>query len=313
MPPPDTHNSDQTLALASRRSAAARMDPRLTAFLPPETAADAHIVDTLIRERCPSFVSHWSWPILRGPLYWSLQYGRAKTMADEIARLPTGGDCFDFLVRELDLKVKVEGLERIPRDGRVVIVSNHPTGLADGGAVWSALSDVRRDVEIFANADACRVNPAFADVIIPVEWVMDKRTPAKTRETLRRAGQAFKAERCLVIFPSGRLALKQNGKLVDRDWFPTAVTLARKNKAPIVPINIRAENSELFYLLAKMSRELKDITLFRELLNKADQPFDIVVGRPITPEQLEGDAAALTSRLKRHIEEEIRLNTEKPF
>ena len=87
----------------------------------------------------------------------------------------------------LDLKVTTTGLERVPRTGRTVIVSNHPTGLADGSIVLAALKPIRTDIEIMANADACRINPKFAEVIIPVEWVQDKRTIAKTSETLRRA------------------------------------------------------------------------------------------------------------------------------
>ena len=305
-------NTQSTMISATAQNAAA-LDPRLKAFIQPENASDIHIVDTLIEERCPTLSAHWTWPLIRTPLFSALKYKRAKVMADEIAQLATGENCFDYLVDILDLKTTVSGLENIPTSGRVVIVSNHPTGLADGGAIWSMLTQVRRDIEILANADACRVNPAFADVIIPVEWVEDKRTPAKTRETLRRAGAAFRAERCLVIFPSGRLALKENGQLVDRDWFPTAVTLARKNKATIIPVNMQAKNSELFYALSKVSRELKDITLFRELLNKGRTPFKITIGTPIPSERLEGDAAAITTELKRHIEHEIPLNPEKLF
>ena len=78
---------------------------------------------------------------------------------------------------------------------------------------------MRNDIIFFANADAIRVNPKFEDVIIPVEWVMEKRSPAKTRETLKRAGEAFAEEKCIVIFPSGRLARKEGDRLIEKDWF----------------------------------------------------------------------------------------------
>ena len=310
-PPPLT---DTNLALAGPsipRTAAD--DPRLPDFITSEDHEDTHIVDTLIRERCPKLSAHWSWPILRGPLFTMLGYSKARQMADEISSLKTGRDCFDYLERMLELKTRVSGLDYIPKSGRVMIVSNHPTGLADGGAIWAALKQKRQDIEIFANADACRVNTAFADIIIPVEWVDSKRTPSKTRETLRRAAESFRAERCLVIFPSGRLALKQNGRLQDRDWFPTAVSLARKNKTTIIPVNMRAQNSHLFYALANISQELKDITLFRELLNKGRAPFDITFGAPIYPDRLVGDPVEITQRLKRHVESDIRVNAEKHF
>jgi putative hemolysin len=207
----------------------------------------------------------------------------------------------------------VRGREHLPANGRCVVISNHPTGLADGMAVYDALRPVREDVELFANADACRVNPRFADVIVPVEWVAEKRTPAKTRETLRRAATAFAAERCLVIFPSGRLAHRVNGRLVDKDWFPTAVTLARKNRAPVIPLRMTASNSELYYRLCKVSGELRDITLFHELLNKQGDRFELTFGPPIAPDALAGDPQEVTDRLRRHVEDALPADPAREF
>ncbi|HPG88855.1 MAG TPA: 1-acyl-sn-glycerol-3-phosphate acyltransferase, partial [Hyphomicrobium sp.] len=157
----------------------------LSAFIDPEKS-NAHIVDIMIEERCPTWVKHWSWPVVRPVLYSMLGYRKALRWADEIKTLPSGDACFAYLDKALALRVTTTGLERVPPKGRAVIVSNHPTGLADGSIVLAALKSVRTDVEIMANADACRVNPHFVDVIIPVEWVQEKRTIAKTKETLRR-------------------------------------------------------------------------------------------------------------------------------
>jgi len=65
-----------------------------------------------------------------------------------------------------------------------IIISNHPTGLADGMAVFQAIRDKRPDHLYLANADALRVMPKGDDIIIPVEWVAEKRTLAKTKQTL---------------------------------------------------------------------------------------------------------------------------------
>lgn len=289
-----------------------RIDPRLAAFISKEDG-QRHVVDTLIRERCPTLVRHWTWPAVRPVLYKMLGYQKALRWADDIIELKTGKECFEYLDRVLSLKVKVSGIDRLPGEGRGVVISNHPTGLADGNAVLAAVRKVREDIEIFANADACRVNPAFADVIIPVEWVEEKRTPAKTRETLKRASATFGAERLLLIFPSGRLANKDKGKIVERGWFPTAVTLARKNKSPIFPLHMGAQNSELFYLLSKVSRELKDITLFHELMNKQGDKFDLTFGPTIPPEHLAGDPQKVTDHLKHYVTETLPNDPDKPF
>ncbi|MBU6318417.1 MAG: 1-acyl-sn-glycerol-3-phosphate acyltransferase [Alphaproteobacteria bacterium] len=287
-------------------------DARIAAFVDAQQR-DGHIVDILIEERCPSFVQHWTWPVVRPVLYQMLGYKKARKWADDIQRLPTGHACFDYLHNALELNVRVAGRHQVPSSGRSVVIANHPTGLADGSAVLAALRPVRTDIEILANADACRVNPNFADVIIPVEWVNEKRTPAKTRETLRRAGSAFAAERMLVVFPSGRLAHFVDGRLVDKEWFPTGVSLARKNKAPIIPLHVRARNSWLYYRLVDLNKELRDITLFHELLNKQGDEFELTFGPPIPWERLAGDPQAVTDRLRAYVEDVLPYDPERPF
>lgn len=287
-------------------------DPRLAAFLDAEIR-DGHIVDILIEERCPSFVKHWSWPAIRPVLYAMLGYGKAVRWADDIQKLPSGEACFAYLDRALALDAHVRGAEKVPATGRAVVISNHPTGLADGSIALAGLTPIRTDIEIFANADACRINPAFADVIVPVEWVADKRTPAKTRETLRRASAAFAGERMLMIFPSGRLAHYVDGRLVDKDWYPTAVTLARKNKAPVTPLHIRAKNSWLYYRLCDLNKELRDITLFHELLNKQGDRFELTFGPQIPWEHLVGEPQAVTDHLRRYVEDVLPNDPARPF
>lgn len=293
-------------------AARAELDARLAAFINPEASND-HIVDILIAERCPSFRKHWSWPAVRPVLYALLNYRKAREWADEIKPLPSGRACFELLGDKLQLDIRANGLERVPAKGRAVVISNHPTGLADGNAVLGALWKVRDDVEVMANADACRVNVRFAEVIIPVEWVMDKRSVAKTRETLRRAAAAFSAEKMLLVFPSGRLAEWKDGRLTDKQWFPTAVSLARKNDAPVIPLNMRARNSWLYYRLCDLNTELRDITLFHEVLNKQGSVFELTFGPPIPPEHLEGDPAAVTEKLRDYVETVLPVDPERPF
>lgn len=287
-------------------------DRGLAAFIDPETRP-GHIVDIMIEERCPTWVRHWSWPVVRPVLYSMLGYRKALRWADEIKKLPSGEACFAYLDKALDLRVTATGLERVPRTGRAVIVSNHPTGLADGSIALAALKPIRTDIEIMANADACRVNPKFAEVIIPVEWVQDKRTIAKTKETLRRASATFAAERLLMIFPSGALAQMRDGKLTDEPWLPTAVTLARKNKAPLTPLHINGRNSALYYRFCNINRELRDITLFHELLNKQGDKFHLTFGKQIPWEHLAGDPQAVTDHIRTYVENVLPNDPEKPF
>jgi putative hemolysin len=272
-----------------------------------------HIVDVLIAERAPKLSGGPLWPLLRPPLYAILDYGKARRMADAIGPMP-GRAALDYVSDLLALKVAATGLDRLPATGRVVAVCNHPTGIADGVAVFDALKTLRPDVCFYANADAHRVASRFDEVLIPVEWVEAKRTREKTRATLQLTREALEAERCLAIFPAGRLARPEpDGSLADPEWMSSAVSIARKYEAPVVPIHVAGPWSALFHFFHRFSTELRDITLFHELLNKRGRAFALTVGHPIPPAALEGDPAEVTARLKAHVERALPADPDRPF
>jgi putative hemolysin len=66
----------------------------------------------------------------------------------------------------------------------------------------------------------------------------------------------------------------------------SAAMIARKFDVPVVPVNIRARNSVLFYLFDVIHPTLRDITLFHETLNKDRQPYRVTVGEPISAKAL---------------------------
>lgn len=283
-----------------------------SAFAVPAPRTNMHIVDELIEERCPSFAEHWTWPMVRPLLYSLLGYRKARAMADVLSEL-NGAQAFDYLAENLDFDLHLKNADRLPKTGAAVVVANHPTGLADGAAVWQALTKFRKDVVFFANADAMRVTEGFADTLIPVEWVLDKRSPAKTRETLRLAGEAFAEGKCIVIFPSGKLAKMIEGKLTEHEWHSTAIGLARKKKAPIIPLHLGARNSRLYYTLARLNGELRDITLFHELLNKKGARFDMHFGPAIPHDGLAGDALELTAKLRDYVSYDLADDPDRAF
>ena len=262
----------------------------------------AHVVDVLIAERAPRLTGSIVWPVIKPALYALLGYGKARDMADAITPLP-GQAALDHVSNLLDLKVSSLNLDRLPATGRCIVVCNHPTGIADGIAVYDAIKQRRADAIYFANADAIRVSPRLDEVIIPVEWVIDKRTRQKTRVTLDAAKAAFEAERCVVMFPAGRISrVSKDGQLTDPEWASTATSLARKYNALTIPIHVSGPYSTLFHLFNRVSPELRDITLFHELLNKRKKPFRLSVGKPIPPTRLDIDATRATYALKAFVE-----------
>ena len=266
----------------------------------PRTREEAkHIVDELIEERATRLMRSKLWPLYKSILYPILLYGPAVKMADAVADYDSAG-VFDYVSELLDINLTVSGLENVPKNGRVLIASTHPTGIPDGVAMYDALKSVRPDMTFFANRDAIRAAPGIADMIIPVVWRPEERNPTSSRETLIEARAAFEADRCVVLFPSGRLAfMDDHRKLTEQPWLGSVVSFARKYDCPIIPTKIVMRNSWLYYLFWRINTELRDITLFHELLNKKRKPYNITFGAPIGPGDIEGSPAEAAEELRR--------------
>ena len=234
-------------------------------------------------------------------LYRMLAYDAAVSLADSIEH-KTGQEAFASVSKRLRPRIAVTGLSNLPPSGKCIIISNHPTGLADGMAVFQAIRDKRPDHVFLANADALRVIPKGGDIIIPVEWVKAKRSLAKTKQTLVDTKAALDAGKCVVIFPSGTLARLGLRGIYDQPWQSSAAMLAKKYDAPVIPLKIKARNSWLYYLVSRINGEIRDMTLFNELMNKKRQTFNLTFGDAITANELPKSAEQATAAIRAVVE-----------
>ena len=256
-------------------------------------------IDPLIAERAPwlfrdTLPARMAKPVLDKVL----SYEKSLRIGEQLEPL-TSEDMMVALADMLAQRVTVKGRSHVPASGAALIVANHPTGIADAIMLNHAISSVRTDAFYYANADIMRVMPQFETMIAPVEWRLEKRTHAKTRETMAFTRKAVEAGRLGVIFPSGRLAKRRGLRLYERPWMASAAMIARKFDLPIIPVNLLARNSSLFYLFDFLHPTLRDITLFYETLNKDRQPYHITIGEPISPSSLPRNSDEAIEILKR--------------
>jgi putative hemolysin len=271
--------------------------PHAAVFTP-----EPHIVDQLILERAPRLLAD---PLARGAfmkfLLGPLRYQEACSMADAVRDLP-GAAIMDLVAEELDLTVVDTGRSYLPASGPAILVANHPTGLADGVAVWRSVKRRRPDMRFLVNGDALRVAPGLVDVMIPIELQQARRSRAASRDAFRHLEKAVERGQLLVVFPSGRLAYLSWRGLRERVWLPSVLSIARRHHLPIVPLHIKARNSPAFYGLSMLGRELRDVTLFRELLNKRGRRFALSYGPSLDAEDLPAEPRAAVAALQHQVE-----------
>jgi len=243
-------------------------------------------IDPLIEERAPWLFADrpWSDPS-RALLNRMLGYHRTVALGEHFRDMPMP-EIMGHMGQMLAKDVQTTGLDHLPRQGAALIVANHPTGIADGIILHHVINKVRDDSYFYANSDILRVLPQLDSLIAPVEWRLEKRSHGKTRETMAYTRRAVDEGRLGVIFPAGRLAKRRGLKLFERPWMASAAMIARKFDLPVIPVNVRARNSVLFYLFDLLHPSLRDITLFHETLNKHRQPYRVTIGEPISPSAL---------------------------
>jgi putative hemolysin len=249
-------------------------------------------IDPLIAERAPwLYGDRIGATLARRILHRMLGYQATLQIAGAMADAPSA-QIMQQMGDRLARIVTAKGFGHLPAHGPALIVANHPTGIADGIILHHLIAAQRPDAYFFANRDILRVFPQMEDMIAPVEWRIAQRSHAKTRETMAFVRQATEAGRLGVIFPSGRLAKRRWLSLHERPWMVSAAMLARKYDLPVIPVNIQARNSALFYLFDRIHPTLRDITLFHETLNKHRQPFIVTMGEPISPAAIPRDPEA---------------------
>jgi putative hemolysin len=215
-----------------------------------------------------------------------------------------------FHARALDvLGIRVRATftheQRIPRDGPVIVVANHPHGLLDGLVMWEVVQRARPDVRILANR-LLAVIPEMADLCLFVDPFGGAEAGARSRAGLRRALAWLREGKTLVVFPAGEVAHRRaRGRIVDSAWSETVGRLSLHTGATIVPAFIEGRNSDWFYRAGRLHPRLRTALLPRELLAKQGSRVHVTVGDPFRVNRDPGgevSAAAVVAEGRRAVD-----------
>ena len=179
--------------------------------------------------------------------------------------------------------VNSQALTRIPAQGRVIIVANHPIGSLDGLALLKMVRTIRADVRIVASDLLNKIEP-LESLFIGVDNLSGKSTH-KTQ--FKKMLAALDNEEAVIIFPAGEVSRIRPNGVRDGKWKAGFLKLAAKSKAPIQPIYIDARNSSLFYALSTLYKPLGTMMLVQEMFNKKHQEIQFFVGKAIPFKEVE--------------------------
>jgi len=221
--------------------------------------------------------------------------------------VPTCDRIFGRMLDLIDVKVRHEGVWPpldLP-DGPLVIVANHPFGIADGIAVLSLAEQLGRPFRVLINAELMKI-PEMAAYSLPVDFNETKEALKNNIAVRHEALRLLRAGTTIVVFPGGGVATapKGLGKAVDLPWKIFPARLVQDAKASVIPMHFSGQNGRLFHIVSRpmgllehegrvarfvgqLSLTLRTSLLIREFARMSGKSIRVRIGDVIRWQEIE--------------------------
>ncbi|MDB5525212.1 MAG: acyltransferase family protein [Rhizobium sp.] len=194
---------------------------------------------------------------------------------------------------DIDLSVKGNWPPKDLPNTPIVMVANHPYGIADGIAVLALAEQLGRPFKVLINDQLLKV-PEMRPYALPISFEETKEALAINLATRNEALRLLKQGVTIVIFPAGGVATARKGfgQAEDLPWKMFPAKLIQSAKASVLPIYFEGQNGWLFHLASRFSLTLRLSLLIREFCRLSGKTIFSNIGT-IVPWD---DLAAITDR-----------------
>lgn len=209
-----------------------------------------------------------------------------KIIADNDGK--RGVDFADAILNTLNIKNNVIFVneQAIKKGEKYVFVSNHPLGGLDGLTITSEITKRFGPAKFIVNEILMGVEP-LREIFVPV-----RNLGTASRDSINQIQELYSSDFQVLNFPAGACSRLIKGKIQDLEWKKSFVKQAQEAGRTIVPIYFGGKNSKHFYWISKIRKAIgikafiEMILLPDEMFRNANKTFDLVIGEPITPEQI---------------------------
>lgn len=207
-----------------------------------------------------------------------------------------------FVKRSLEmLQVSYEinngALSKIPDQGPLIIVSNHPYGGIEGIILADFLHGIRKDIKFMANSGLSLIKEMNDFFIFTNPLVTNN---YKNISSIRGCREHLENNGVLVLFPAGKVSYfrKDKNRITDGDWNRIAARLSSNMKIPVLPIYISGSNSKIFLTMGRIYYRFRLLMLPREMMKMNGRVVKLYLGQILSPEQLTGSSREITDYLR---------------
>jgi len=180
-----------------------------------------------------------------------------------------------------------EQIARIPKDGPIVVTSNHPHGLVDGMILGELIGQVRTDYKILTRSLLTGV-AEIDQFMIPVPFPHEPDALEKNLWMRKQAMDHLKNGGIVAVFPSGSVAASQTmfGPVIEHEWNPFTSKMIQRSNAEVLPIFFPGANSRLYQIANQISATLRQGLLLYEITHAFNRPQSPVVGHVISRDKI---------------------------
>ena len=189
------------------------------------------------------------------------------------------------LLHDLDITVEVENAavyENLPQ-GPFVTVSNHHFGALDGIILIDLIASKRPEYKVMVNMFLdyiTAMRPNF--IAVDAHATDDPKKKAVSMQGIRDCIKLVRDGSPVGFFPAGAVGkVNWRGRLQDRLWQPTIITLIQKMKVPVVPIFFHGSQSWWFNFLGVVCWQARTLRHPAEVFRKKHHTFRVTFGDPI--------------------------------
>lgn len=204
----------------------------------------------------------------------------------------------------LDLQYDREQLLRLPKDGPLLVIANHPFGVLDGIIVCAMLEQVRVDFLALTNAVLLRA-PEMRARMLPIDFSDTRDAQRANAASRARAIKHLSDGGCMVIFPAGAMATSPDflgaKPAEELPWTPYVARLVSQTKCAVAPMYFHGQNSRAFQIASHIHETLRLALFFHEVRRRIGTTFPIGIGDVAPYAELASinDRAALVAELRK--------------
>lgn len=250
-------------------------------------------------------VQKWLLTILEHPIEKTLSIKAMNDAYERMAFFSTLNpdnifqNCLDSV--QAHYSISDQDIQKIPSQGPLVTVANHPFGGVEGIILGDILRRARPDVRVLGNYLLQKMTE-LSNWIIPVDPFGNRSSAIANARAIKAAIRWVAEGGSLVTFPAGEVAHFDWGRkrITDPRWSPHVGAIIRHARADVLPVFFPGANSLFFQIAGLFHPRLRTALLPHELVNKSSQAINVYIGKVIPWKKLQDfkDNEALTEYLR---------------